>query len=135
MPASWSSAPAVPRPCPWFRPDISIANGAVLAASGPYTTVAGWLNSGRIATASGGALAFTANSNETINLTAAGYTGLYLGSIGTNTYTGTLTPGSSSYLLGSAGGTLVMANSGALVDGSGRTQPDHQRRSDHRRQQ
>ena len=111
-----SSAPPAVSP-----PDISIAAGATLGASGPYATVTAWLNSGRIANSSAGALAMTVSSSETINLaTGGGYASLCVGSIGTNTYTGTLTPVGSAYYLGSAGGTLVMPNNAALVDsGSG----------------
>ena len=108
-------------------PDISIAFGAALGVTGPYTTVTGWLGSGRIVTSASGALALTGSSNETINLTTAGggnYTNLYLGSIGTNSYSGQLTPAGSNYQLGGGGGTLVMASSlggayGAVVSGPG----------------
>ena len=109
-----SSAPAAV-----VLPDITIASGAVLAASGPYTTVSGWLTSGRIAPSSSGTIALTGSSNLAINLNTAGYAGLVVGSIGTNTYSGTFTPAGSTYLLGGAGGTLVMPNNGALVNGGG----------------
>ena len=100
-------------------PDISIAGGAVLAASGPYSTVTAWLSSGRISPSSSGTLSLTASSNLAINLNTAGYTGLVVGSIGTNTYTGTFTPAAATYCLGGPGGTLVMPNNGALVDSGG----------------
>jgi fibronectin-binding autotransporter adhesin len=109
-----SSAPAAP-----FLPDITIASGAVLAASGPYTTVTAWLGSGRIAPSSSGTISLTGSSNLAINLSTSGYSGLSVGSIGANTYTGAFTPAGSTYYLGGAGGTLVMPNNGALVDGGG----------------
>jgi fibronectin-binding autotransporter adhesin len=99
--------------------DITIAPGAGLGVAGPYSTVTDWLNSGRIATSTSGAIALTAASSENIDLTmAAGgaYTTIALGSIGTNTYSGTLTSAGSTYYLGGGGGTLVMPNNGALVD-------------------
>ena len=65
------------------------------------------------------ALALTASSNENINLATAGggaYAQISLGSNGVNTYSGTLTPAGNTYYLGGGGGTLVLANKGALVD-------------------
>jgi fibronectin-binding autotransporter adhesin len=96
---------------------ITLAGGDV-AATGPFTTVTGWLNSGLIAASpTSGGIALTTSSTENINLATAGtgaYTGTYgnlsLGSSGTNTYSGTLTPTGTNYNLGGGGGTLVFAS-------------------------
>ena len=93
---------------------ITIAGG-YLAAAGPYTSVNAWLNSGLIAASpSSGGIALTTSLSENINLTTAGtgsYAGTYgnlvLGSIGANTYSGTLTPSGSTYNLGGGGGALT----------------------------
>ena len=53
-----SSLPAAVSP-----PDISVASGAALGSTGPFSTVTGWLNSGRIAGSSSGAISITANSS------------------------------------------------------------------------
>ncbi|MGA2063424.1 MAG: autotransporter-associated beta strand repeat-containing protein [Thermoguttaceae bacterium] len=98
---------------------ILIQSGGALDVSGAYSSVTAWLNSNAIQAASAGALALTGNSNENINLAVAGggaYTNISLGSVGANTYSGTLTPAGNAYYLGGGGGTLVMANNGALVN-------------------
>ena len=50
--------------------NVTINSGAavVLAATGAYSSVTGWLNSGQIAPASAGALALIADDAETINM-------------------------------------------------------------------
>jgi autotransporter-associated beta strand protein len=98
---------------------ILIQSGGAVNVSGAYSTVTAWLNAGVIAPASAGALALTGNSNENINLAVAGggtYTNISLGSVGADSYSGTLTPAGNTYCLGGGGGTLVMANNAALVD-------------------
>ena len=87
--------------------NVSISNGAAvaLAPAGAYSTVAGWLNSGKIASASAGALALIANDSETINM--GSYTVLSLGASGNDTYSGILTPSGTTYHLGGGGGTLT----------------------------
>ncbi len=101
---------------------ILIQSGGALDVSGAYSTVTAWLNAGAIAPASAGALALTSISNENINLATAGsgtYTSISLGSVGANTYSGTLTPAGNTYYLGGGGGTLVMADNAALVAARG----------------
>ena len=83
---------------------IQINGPGALNISGAYTTVMGWLGSGKINPNSTGALALTASSNENINF--AGYNTVSLGATGNQFYTGTITPASSGYNLG-GGGTLV----------------------------
>ena len=79
-----------------------------LASAGSYNTVTGWLNSGKIATASAGALALIAASDtETINM--GSYASLSLGASGNVTYSGTLTPSGTTYHLGGGGGTLTFS--------------------------
>ena len=97
---------------------IAIAGG-YLAACGPYTSVDAWLNSGLIAAnPSSGGIALTTSLSENINLATAGtgsstgtYGNLFLGSIGANTYSGTLTPSGTTYNLGGGGGALTMVSS------------------------
>ena len=102
---------------------ITIASGGVLVATGPtgYTTAANWLSSGRLSTASSGALALTANDSPTANYNLSGYSGLYLGSIGNNTCSGTLTAGSNGFFLGGGGGKLAVTSNlqGALLTTQG----------------
>jgi fibronectin-binding autotransporter adhesin len=93
---------------------VTIAGG-YLAVTGPYSSVNGWLGSGLITPSPTGGLALTMSSSENIDLSATGpysgtYGNLFLGSVGSNTYSGVLTP-SGSYLLGGGGGTLNFASS------------------------
>ena len=102
---------------------ITIAGG-YLGAAGPYTSVNSWLNSGLIAASpTSGGIALTTLLSEPINLATAGtgsyagtYGNLFLGSIGTNTYSGSLTPAGTTYRLGGGGGTLVLPGNSALTD-------------------
>ena len=82
-------------------------HGAVLIA-GAYTTAQSWLNSGKINTGSTGALAFTANNSSAISM--GNYTGLSIGANGAYTYSGTLTPASSTFRFGGGGGTLTVSS-------------------------
>ena len=86
---------------------ITINNGGalVLASTGTYSTVDGWLGSHKIAPASAGALALLANDSELISM--AGYPSLSLGASGSVTFNGTLTPAGTTYNLGGGGGTLT----------------------------
>ena len=109
-----------------------ILAGGFVAATGPYSTVNGWLNSGLIAAspASGG-IALTASSNENFNFATAGlgsnfgtYANLALGSVGAATYGGTFTPVNAIYQFGGGGGTLTLAqpmtgNNSLVAFGSG----------------
>ena len=81
-----------------------------LIGAGAYTTIMGWLNSNRISTSSTGALTFdVASSSETINM--GSYSSLSLGSsVTTCTYSGTLTPASSTYRFGGSAGTLIVSS-------------------------
>ena len=113
--------------------NVTIQSGAAvaLAQAGTYSTVTGWLNSGKIASASAGALALIGNDSETINM--SGYASLSLGATGGATYSGTLTPSGSTYNLGGGGGTLTFTR--AMT---GAQEPRRQRtgiRGPHRQQQ
>ena len=88
--------------------NVTIQSGAAvaLAQTGTYSTVTGWLNSGKIASASTARLALIATSDtETISM--GSYASLSLGAIGNVTYSGTLTPSGTTYNLGGGGGTLT----------------------------
>jgi autotransporter-associated beta strand protein len=85
---------------------ILISGSGALNVTGAYSTVGGWLASGKISSASNGALALTASSNENINM--AGYPQLSLGAASPGTtYSGVLTPAGSTYYLGGGGGSLT----------------------------
>ena len=85
-----------------------------LNISGSLPTATSWLTSGSIVPASAGALALTASSSENINFT--GFSNLSLGAVGTQTYSGALTPAGTTYRLGGGGGTLVVAASSPLTN-------------------
>ena len=97
------------------------AGGGVLVTN-IYGSINGWLNSGVLATnAGGGLLALTTGVNtENVNwVTPSGtYSNMYLGVAPNNvaTYTGTLTPVGTNYLVGGGGGTLVIGNNNAFID-------------------
>ncbi len=94
--------------------NIILNSGGALNVAGAYNTVSLWLASGKLNTASGGALALTAiSSSETISM--AGFPSLSLGAVATTTYTGTLTPTVSTYKLGGGGGTLILPGNDALT--------------------
>ena len=94
------------------------AGGALEAnASDAYNTVTAWLGSGKIASSSNGAIAISADSSESINMSA--YSTLSLGATGSRTYAGTLTPSGSTYQLGGGGGTLYLSDTNAIT-GAGR---------------
>jgi autotransporter-associated beta strand protein len=101
---------------------ILVDGPGVLNVTGAYSTVAAWLSSGKVSTASDGLLALTGLSNQSISLSA--YPELGLGAMpGGATYSGVLTPGGGTYDFGGGGGTLTVASnlSGAsgLVIGNG----------------
>ncbi len=92
-------------------PNINNNVGGALAVAGAYTNVAGWLASGHVAINSGGAMALTANSAETVNFGV--YSNLYLGAASGNnaTYSGSyIVTNSNMYRLGGGGGTLTYAS-------------------------
>jgi fibronectin-binding autotransporter adhesin len=95
---------------------VSIANGAAIGGSA-YPTITSWLaNIGAFSMSPSAAVAITGNSSESITWPAGT---LSLGSIGNNTFSGTLTPSGSNYYLGGGIGTLSVANVGGLIDGTG----------------
>jgi len=97
--------------------DVSILGGT-LVSSGPYTTVADWLGSGRIAASPNGGIAITGNSNQAVNFSA--YPTLSLGASATATYSGTYTPyvadGAPIYRLG--GGAAQLTFSPVIANGT-----------------
>ncbi|MEN6405303.1 MAG: autotransporter-associated beta strand repeat-containing protein, partial [Thermoguttaceae bacterium] len=96
---------------------IAINSKGALNVTGAYTTVAGWLGSGKISTSSTGVLALTGNSSENVSMSS--YTDLSLGAAVDSTYSGTLTPASSAYHLGGGGATLTVTSN--LADSGGAT--------------
>jgi fibronectin-binding autotransporter adhesin len=86
-----------------FGPSFDTGSGEIAAAL---------LN--RIVAASAGTIAADNNATGAFNFSTAGLTAASLGAVGDVTYTGTLTPNGTVYRLGGGGGTLTMANTGAL---------------------
>jgi len=84
---------------------VLINPGGSLQATGVYNTVSAWLGSGKISPASTGAVLLVDGSE---NVDMSGYNTLSLGTTGSVTYTGTLTPGNAGYHLGGGGGTLTV---------------------------
>ncbi len=94
---------------------VTVANGAAIGGNA-YPSITSWLaNLGSFSMSPSAAVAITANSSENIAWPAGT---LSLGSIGNNTYSGTLTPSGTTYYLGGGAGTLYMAN-GALIGANG----------------
>ena len=111
----FASAAAIPG----IGESIIINAGGAVTADGAYPTLTAWLDSGRIATDSRGALALAADSSEAIDLTTAGggaYENLSLGALGDIVYSGMLTPINDIYRLGGGNGTLTYAS--AITHGS-----------------
>ncbi len=92
---------------------VTIASAGSLIADGAFSTVGGWLASGRLATTSAGAVLVTANDSSNVSL--ADYPGVSLGAIGAVTLSGSVTSGTAGYRLGGGAGTLTVSS--ALVGG------------------
>ena len=85
---------------------VLINAGGALVASGPYSTVAGWLPV--INPASAGALALVGTDNETVNM--GSYGSLSLGGAAAGaTFSGSLAPAGNTYCLGGGGGALTVS--------------------------
>jgi autotransporter-associated beta strand protein len=104
--------------CPTGANSITIGSDGALVANGAFSNAQNWLNSGRISTASNGALAIAANTAG-INLSTGSYNNLSIGSTGAYTLSGTITPANNAYRFGGGGGTLTV--SGNLADQSSPT--------------
>ncbi|BCU79871.1 hypothetical protein llg_45860 [Luteolibacter sp. LG18] len=98
--------------------NVSVNGEGSLTTTGPQTTVTGWLASGRLDTASTGAIAITAASSENIDFT--GFNSLGLSAAGTFTYSGTITPGTGGYRFGGGPNSLLTVSS-SLADQAGAT--------------
>ena len=92
--------------------NVTIAGGALGTG---YQSAAAWLSSGRINSNPSGTLALTSSDSSNPVFTSS-YANLYLGSIGNNTFTGTITPAGNTYRLGGGGGTITLPNALALTD-------------------
>ena len=98
--------------------NVTINSGGALTATGPYTTINGWLGSGRIVGASAGVLAVPdgVNDSTTVN-NMSGYPNLYIGATGNATFSGSFTPAVAGvYQLGGGGGALAFTT--ALTGGN-----------------
>jgi autotransporter-associated beta strand protein len=97
---------------------VTIASGAAIGGAA-YPNVNTWIaNLGSFSVSPSAAVAITANSSETVNMSPS-YPTLSLGSIGNNTFSGTLNPSGNTYYLGGGAGTLYVANAGGLADSAG----------------
>ncbi len=103
--------------------------GAVAAtpfwASGASTPLGDWLASGKLSTASSGALALTSGASDNEPLSLGSYSTLSIGAVagGSATYGGSLTPSGTTYYLGGGGGQLTitapLTGANGLVAGNG----------------
>jgi len=117
--ANFATAAAVPA-----HGTFTLSGGGTFVDSTETATVAGWLASGRIATASAGTIAFasgTATSSDALDFTS--FPDLALGAMGETAYSGTLTPAAGGYRFAAAG-TLTVAtpltgSGGVTASGSG----------------
>ena len=89
-----------------------VINGGALATAGPtgLNTAATWLASGKIAANPTGTLALAANESSALNFSGGTLNNLSLGSVGNNTFSGTITPGANGYQLGGGGGNLTVSS-------------------------
>jgi autotransporter-associated beta strand protein len=92
-------------------------NGGGLIAAGAFASAQAWLDSGRINTASAGAILLSGSSSASINFSTGGYTSLMLGASANATFSGTLTPSGTTYRLGGGGlgGTLTLSGQNVLT--------------------
>ena len=67
----------------------------------------------------GGAVVLTADCSSNLSFNVSGGTKVTLGSVGTNSYTGTMTPTNATYRLGGGGGTLILPNANTLTGANG----------------
>lgn len=67
----------------------------------------------------GGTVVLTADCNSNLNFNVPGGKKVTLGSVGTNSYTGTMTPTNATYRLGGGGGTLILPNANTLTGANG----------------
>jgi len=102
--------------------NISVSSGATVAAN--YAIDSTFLS--RLTSASAGTVALGVSSANSLNFSTNSLASVSLGATGTATYSGTLTPASSTYRLGGGGGTLTVSSvlSGTrslVVSGAGST--------------
>jgi autotransporter-associated beta strand protein len=92
---------------------VTVSAGAVAAAG--YAIDRAFLQ--RVAPTSAGVVALAANSANALDFspTGAGLTNASLGAVGNFSFTGTLTPASTTYRLGGGTGTLTLPNAAALT--------------------
>jgi autotransporter-associated beta strand protein len=93
--------------------NITINSGGTLNATGPFTTISDWFTSGRIVASSAGSLALMADTAEDINL--ATFPNLMIGASANTIYSGTITPGGTTYRLGGGTASLTLINTNALT--------------------
>ena len=102
---------------------VTVASGAVVAAGYPIDN--NFLN--RLAqNANSSVVALAANSGNNLDFsssTGAGLPNASLGAVGSQTYSGTLTPGGSTYRLGGGGGSLTFASLLSGANSLSSTQP------------
>jgi autotransporter-associated beta strand protein len=97
---------------------ITVAGAAVFGSSFTGTDVATAL-ADRITADSAGTIAVDNQLATDFDFNTPGLNAAYLGAVGNQSYTGTLTPNGTTYRLGGGGGTLTMANTNALTGDNG----------------
>ena len=92
---------------------ITVNSGGVAAVGGAYGT-GGMLDQaflGMVATSSSGVVAMATSDTNNLDFNASGLSGVSLGSVGNNTYSGVITPGANGCLLGGGAGLLSISGS------------------------
>lgn len=91
-------------------PNVSIASGAIAAAGYPIDQT--FLS--RIDPTSQGIVGLSVTSGNNLDFGVAGLTSIYLGAVGTQTFSGTLAPANGVYRLGGSTGTLELTKPNAI---------------------
>ena len=101
--------------------NVTLNSGGALVADGPFTTVMGWLGSGRIAAASAGSIAITGNSSEAIDFTGFASLGLSTNAAAA-TFSGTIAGTATYRFAGESNTALTVATT--LTGANGVTKSD-----------
>ena len=72
--------------------NITINYGGDLAVTGAYSSVNGWITSGKIVGTSAGVLALPAGATDSTGVSMGSYANLYIGASGAATFSGSLRP-------------------------------------------
>jgi autotransporter-associated beta strand protein len=87
---------------------VDVRSSGALVADGAYATLGAWLGSGRLDSASAGAVLITTNDSGAVSL--ASYPGVSIGAIGSATLSGPVTSGTAGYRFGGGDGVLTVTS-------------------------